>query len=204
MNSAAEAAWARRSLVATDLQRSGLQTLQPIVEKLRTAIRELRSVDMSYRSSNQPVAQCRKLDPYALVHRWGWWYVAGYCHLRRALRLFRVDRISELAPTDQAFTIPADFDIHAFLAAEFQGEQMVRVRMRFNPQAATVALDNPLNWEAMEKETDGSIVVSFSAPDLTWAASTILAYGSLVTALEPVELRQMVSEWAREIQQLYS
>jgi predicted DNA-binding transcriptional regulator YafY len=66
----AEAAWARRSLVATDLQRSGLQALQPTVEKLRTAIRELRSVNLSYRSSNQPVAQCG-----SWIHML--WYTAG-------------------------------------------------------------------------------------------------------------------------------
>jgi len=200
----AEAAWARRSLVTIGLQRSDYQALQPKLEMLRTAIRELRTVSMLYRSSNRQEAQQRDLNPYALVHRWGWWYVAGYCHLRRALRLFRVDRIVEQALTNQKFTIPADFDIHAFLTAEFQGEQMVRVRMRFAPQAETVVLDNQLNWEAMEKEADGSIVVSFSTPDLTWAASTILAYGPLVTALEPAELRQMVGEWVREIQKLYT
>ena len=43
---------------------------------------------------------------------------------------------------------------------------------------------------------DGTIEVTFQAPDLEWAASTALAYGPAVEVLEPPELRQMVAEWA--------
>ncbi len=92
-----EVAWARRSLVATGLHRSDLQALGTTLETLRRAARELHTVSLFYRSSNQTQAQWRELDPYALVHRWGWWYVVGYCHLRQAMRSFRVDRIVELA-----------------------------------------------------------------------------------------------------------
>src|SRR5690349_6876803 len=42
----------------------------------------------------------RALDPYGLVYRAGRWYVVGYCHLRRAVRVFRLDRVLAAAPTD--------------------------------------------------------------------------------------------------------
>jgi predicted DNA-binding transcriptional regulator YafY len=198
-----EAAWARRSLVATGLHRSDFQALGNTLERLRRSARELHTVSLLYRTANQLEAQWRDLDPYALVHRWGWWYVVGYCHLRQALRSFRVDRIIELAPTSQGFSVPIDFDIHAYLAAEFQGQSMLPVRMRFAPQAASIALDNRASWEAMEKQPDGAIVVTFYSPDLDWAASTVLAYGPLATVLEPVELGIKVREWAQAILELY-
>jgi hypothetical protein len=47
------------------------------------------------------------------------------------------------------------------------------------------------------------VVVTFLAPDLGWAASSALAYGPVVTELERMELRQMVSEWAQAIARLY-
>ena len=47
------------------------------------------------------------------------------------------------------------------------------------------------------------MLVTFSTPDLEWAASTVLAYGPLVTVLEPVELRTKVQEWAQAILALY-
>jgi predicted DNA-binding transcriptional regulator YafY len=35
----------------------------------------------------------REIDPYGVAYRVGRWYVVGYCHLRQALRTFRLDRI---------------------------------------------------------------------------------------------------------------
>jgi predicted DNA-binding transcriptional regulator YafY len=198
-----EVAWARRALVATGLHRSDLQALGNALEILRKGARALRIVRILYRSSSQTEPQWRALDPYSLVHRWGWWYVVGYCHLRRALRSFRVDRIVELALTGESFQAPADFDIHAYLAAEFQGHSMSPVRMRFTAPGAPVALDNRAFWETLEQQPDGTILVTFSTPDLDWAASTVLAYGPLVTVLEPPELKAKVQEWVQEILALY-
>jgi predicted DNA-binding transcriptional regulator YafY len=199
-----EVAWARRALVATGLHRSDLHELGKTLEILRKAARDLRIVNILYRGGSQVEAQWRELDPYALVHRWGWWYVVGYCHLRQALRSFRVDRIVELAATDLVFEIPAAFDVHAFLEAQFQENPLLQVRMRFAPQGAGVVLDNRAFWDSMEPQPDGGVVVTFSSPDLDWAASTALAYGPLVSVLEPGELRTRMAEWARAILELYS
>jgi predicted DNA-binding transcriptional regulator YafY len=198
-----EVAWARRSLVAIGLRRADSNMLAPTLEKLRRAVRELRQVSMVYRSGSQPEPQLRHLDPYALVHRWGWWYVIGYCHRRQEVRSFRADRIVELELSSLAFQLPTDFDIRAYLAAEFQEQPKVKVRMRFNPQAAYVALANRSYWEAVEEQPDGAVVVTFSTLDLSWAASSALAYGPIVTVLEPQELRQMLSAWAQTIAGLY-
>jgi predicted DNA-binding transcriptional regulator YafY len=198
-----EAAWARRSLVAADLHRSNPGLLSGTVEKLRRAIHELCQVNMVYRSSSQPEPQPRRLDPYALVHRWGWWYVVGYCHLRQGVRSFRVDRIVELELTSQAFQALTNFDVRSFLAEQLEEQPKLKVRMRFAPQAAHVAQANRSYWETLEEQADGGVVVTFAAPDLAWAASTALAYGPLVTVLEPVELCRMVAEWAAAVAGLY-
>ena len=91
-----EVAWARRSLIATGMHRSDFVKVAPILDKIRKAMREHRSIDMIYRSRNQPRPLARVFDPYALVYRWGWWYCIGYCHMRTAVRTFRADRIQEI------------------------------------------------------------------------------------------------------------
>jgi predicted DNA-binding transcriptional regulator YafY len=58
-------------------------------------------------------------------------------------------------------------------------------------------------WETVVEQPNGSVVVTFNAPDLAWAASSVLAYGPLVTVEEPEELRKMVMEWVREIEGKY-
>ena len=192
-----EVAWARRTLLATGMHRADFTPLAPLLEKLRRAARERRRVTMAYRSRGQSEPQQRDFDTYALIHRWGWWYVIGHCHLRQAVRTFRVDRIVELMLLDQTFEVPADFDIHEYLAADPEAHPQVQVRLRFAAEAAPLALDNPAFWETVEEQPDGSVIVTFSAADLEWPARVALGYGSHAIVLEPEELRHLVGERAR-------
>jgi len=199
-----EVAWARRTLLATGMHRADWTPLAPLLEKLRRAARERRRVTMVYRSRNQPQPLRRDLDPYALIHRWGWWYVIGHCRLRGAIRSFRVDRIVELTLLGQTFDVPADFDVREYLAAEPYTQPRVHVRMRFTPQAALLALDDRAFWETVDEQPDGSVVVTFAAPDLEWPARVALGYGPHAVVLEPDELRCLVSERARAIAAQYA
>lgn len=198
-----EIAWARRSLVATGMNRADIEMLAPTLEKLRRAVRENRRVSMTYHSGGNPKGEQRDLDPYALIHRTGWWYVVGYCHLRLALRTFRVDRIAGLDLTEQTFSIPPNFEIHAYMAQEGRVTPEMKVRMRFMPQFAHLAQYARGYWELLEEEPDGSVVVTLSAPDIYAAASNAMAYGPAVTVLEPPEVCQMVKEWAHATAELY-
>jgi len=198
-----EAAWARQTLVATGMHRADLQVQAPFLEKLRRAIRERRRAQMDYHSANQQHPAGREFDPYALVHRWGWWYVIGFCRLRGALRTFRVDRIAKLELLETGFDLPKDFNLDAYLASEPHSQPQVTPRLRFLPAFAHLALGNRSYWDELEEQPDGSVEVTFSAPTLEWAASMVLAYGPALEVLAPLELRRMVAGWAREITQKY-
>jgi len=194
-----EIGWARRTLIATGMHRSDQETLAPHLDKLRRAARERRRVTMVYRSPSRHETTQRKIDPLALVHRWGWWYAIGYCHLREAVRSFRVDRIVELTVLDEIFDMPADFDIRAYLTTESFAQPQVVARLRFAPEWAMLAKDSGAYWDSIDDQPDGSVVVTFSAPDVKWAASTVLSYGGCAVVQEPDELRALVSEWARAL-----
>ena len=198
-----EVAWARRTLVATGLHRADHAALFPVLEQLRRAARQHRRVTMVYQSRTRPEPLERHLDPYALVHRWGWWYVIGYCHLRDDLRTFRVDRIQALTLLRDTYEVPDDFDIHEHLAQETWFPPQIRVRMRFTPRGALEALDERAHWDTMEEQPDGSLVVTFGAAELEWAARVALWYGPHVEVLEPEELRQRLREWARAVADQY-
>jgi predicted DNA-binding transcriptional regulator YafY len=191
-------------LIATGLNRADLDRLAPDLEKLRRAVRERRTVQLTYRSINRPEPESRLVNPYALVFRWGWWYVVGYCLLRQEMRSFRLDRIEALQLTVETFQIPAGFDIHAYLDEEWRSQPQIQVKLRFTPQAAHVALTNRSYWDKLEQQSDGSVLVIMTTPDLNWAASSALAYGPFVTVLEPDVLRKMVADWAQAIAALYA
>ncbi|WP_069806219.1 helix-turn-helix transcriptional regulator [Thermogemmatispora onikobensis] len=64
---------------------------------------------LRYRSWNGTESE-REVDPYGLVYRSGSWYLAGYCHLRQDIRVFRLDRILLVEERPAMFMRPADFD----------------------------------------------------------------------------------------------
>ena len=197
-----EVAWARRALVVSGLHRADADALLPNLEILRAAVRQQRRVSITYLGSGQSESTCRQIDPYALVHRWGWWYVAGFCHLRQDVRLFRVDRIQNLEMLEAVFQAPADFNIQAYLAAEPQTQ--FQVRMRFAPQGVDVARSQAVSWSSLEDQPDGGLEVTFPSYDMEYAAATALSYGPLVQVLEPDSLCRLVAERARAVAGLYS
>ncbi|HNE05428.1 MAG TPA: YafY family protein [Anaerolineales bacterium] len=190
-----EVAWARSSLAVTGLHRANLKMQTPALEKLRRAIRELRSVNMLYQTSQVPHPAERGLDPYALVHRWGWWYVIGLCHVHNEVRTFRVDRISEVTLSENIFVKSTGFDLQEYLNIEMQSQPQITARLKFDVVSANIVSGNQSYWQNVEPQADGSVEVTFLSPTLEWAASTVLMYGPAVEVLEPPALRSMVAEW---------
>jgi len=198
-----EIAWARRALVATGMHRADPTAQAPTLEKLRRAAREQQRVDMRYQSTTSDKITERQVDPYALVHRSGWWYLVGYCHLRNGPRTFRVDRILSLDLLSRTFQMPDEFDVHAYLESEFADQPVLHAKLRFNPEGAFIAKSNRSIWDSLEENPDGSLDVILSAPDLPWLASMTLSFSTFVTVLDPPELREMVREWARAVVEKY-
>ena len=198
-----EAAWARRALAASISSRADVAALTPQLETLRQAAHDYRRVRLVYQTAGRPGPNERVVDPYALAYRYGWWYLVGFCHLRRDLRVFRLDRIQRLELLPERFEPPTAFDLHAFLAANFQNPPQMRARLRFAADYAHVARSPAAAWESMEEQPDGAIIVVLAAPDLLYAASTALAYGPIVEVVDPLELRREVQAWALATAQQY-
>lgn len=81
------------------------QYLQPLLE----AVQQQRSVRILYASVEKGAVE-RDVDPYGLLFRRGRWYVSGYCHLRRELRTFRLDRLERAEMLEQTFIRPQNFN----------------------------------------------------------------------------------------------
>lgn len=199
-----EVAWARRALLATGMHRTEQLPLAPHLEKLRRAVRERRRVCMIYQGRSQTEPVQRDVDTYALIHRWGWWYAIGYCHLREETRSFRIDRIITLTLLSDTFSLPEAFDVHEYLATEPQYQPTIQVRMRFTAEGAWLARDGRSYWQSMHTQEDGSVIVTFEMPELQAATAMALSYGSLAEVLEPASVRNMVYEQACAIASKHS
>jgi proteasome accessory factor B len=91
------------------------------LEKLQRAVAQRKKVFLTYHSWWSQEQSRRWVDPYGLACRGGQWYLVGYCHLRGAVRIFHVDRISALEvnpeqPSRPDFDPPEDLDLRGYLA----------------------------------------------------------------------------------------
>ena len=123
----AERAMEKIAAVLPDNRRAALETTQVFVpdfhldrqvaerfELLRQAIRARQFVHIDYVTEDQRESR-RELRPVAL-HFWGErWTLAAWCELRQAFRMFRLDRMRELAPLDRQFRDEAGKTIADFL-----------------------------------------------------------------------------------------
>jgi predicted DNA-binding transcriptional regulator YafY len=81
---------------------------------LSEAAQERHRVELVYRSWKDEMTE-RDFDPYGVVYTEGYWYTAGYCHLRQDLRTFRLDRIESITQRDEAFDDPGQFDVLGYV-----------------------------------------------------------------------------------------
>ena len=93
-----------------------VRTDAALLATLLRAVREHRAVHFAYRS-RLGAESVREVDVYRVAQFGGSWYAVGHCQVRRALRCFRLDRISALSVLDATFTPPEDFDALSYLRA---------------------------------------------------------------------------------------
>lgn len=112
---------------------------------LEAAIRFRKRVSISYQNAATGEQTQRDVDAYALAFRDGAWLLVGFCHLRRDVRSFRVDRLASavMAPKPKSpdFERPAGFDVRAYVQRSpwtFETESPELVELELSPQAADV------------------------------------------------------------------
>jgi len=135
-------------------------------------------------SSSRPM----EIDPWAVVVRYGRWYLLGWSHTANARRVLRVDRITSIEPRTDSFEPPADLDpIHDIDAHLSQAW----------PHRVVVDIDAPLEearcWVphqlgVLEPLTDDRTRLVGSTADLEWYAGHLTALNAAYTIIEPPAL----------------
>jgi predicted DNA-binding transcriptional regulator YafY len=80
-----------------------------ITSALVAAVAARRAVRLSYRSEAGRVFDT-DADPWAVVVRFGRWYLLCHSHRADAVRTYRIDRVQAVAQSEQRFEPPEDLD----------------------------------------------------------------------------------------------
>lgn len=156
-------------------------------------------VSFSYEAqSNAP--QQRDVDPYGIVFRRGHWYLVGYCHLRAALRTFRLDRLCKVALLKHSFLRPQDFDAASYLNQSIQNvprQFPVTVILHTDLASAASYLQG---LEGMLQLCDEGLLMETSTDSLEWFARWLVQMPIAVSIVKPASLWDAICKHVEHVQ----
>ncbi len=138
----------------------------------------------------------RIISPQQLVHYRDNWYVDAWCHLRKEVRSFAVDAITDC---EQLEFDAKELDTEQLRKSMqggygiFGGQVKGWAKLKFTPERARWVKHE--EWHPNQKghdESDGSFVLEIPYSDERELVGDIMKHGSHVTVVSPKELREIV------------
>lgn len=166
-----------------------------------------RRLSFSYLSPNYDKESIRTVDPYHLFNYMGTWHLLAYCHMRKDLRDFNLNRMNEVKIIDQSFALMPGFDFMEYFDKSFgiyKGRSTKTVTLRFSP-TKTKWIKGKI-WHKDQKEKllkNGSLELTFPAAGYFEVMMEVLKHGSHVKVIRPRKLKELIKSEARKILKLY-
>ena len=168
------------------------QRIEPAwLMQLSLAVQRCQQIQLEYLSAQQNMTE-RMIEPYGIVFNEGAWYLVGYCDLRRAMRVFRLDRIQAMRLLDSSFERPASIDIVAIVESALNAANQpdeVEVLLKTTIEHARQII--PPAMGRLEATPQG-VLLRRAAVHLEWVAFTLLELDIPVVVLQPAALRELL------------
>jgi proteasome accessory factor C len=165
-----------------------------LVGPLRAAAAGNQVVEFTYTSLSRGETTRRAVEPWTVFTSLGNWYLTAYCRHARDERIFRLDRVRDLAVTDETFTPPAKTPEPEVRYTPSDDD--VRCRIRLGPGARWVLDYYPVD---IVEEGEDSVTIEFAAADPSVAARLLLRLGDRATLVDGDEVRDALTSLGNRI-----
>ena len=149
----------------------------------------------------------RVISPQQLVHYRDNWYVDAWCHLRKEVRSFSVDAITDCEQLDQdAIELDAEQLRQSMQSGYgiFGGSVKGWAKLKFTPERSRWVKNE--EWHPNQISTiknDGSLHLEVPFSDERELLGDLLRFGPEVEIIEPQSLREMVAQAIKKMANLY-
>jgi len=174
------------------------EKIEGILKVLLSCIQEKRAVDINYKARLSKEVTKRTVDPYVVVLYEGIWILVGFCHLRKMIRSFALDRIIDIQERNLYFTSQPDFDLKAYLSSPWgiiDGKE-ARVTVRFKKEVSDYILRKD-KWHPSEKRTilpDGGVELTFTVAGTEEIKRWIYSWLPHAEVVRPQWLRKQIQK----------
>ena len=172
------------------------------IDRISQGIAQTKTAQIRYYSASRSAATRREVDPYRLWYAAGGLYLIAYCHLRKDVRMFAVERIRSITLTDHPYQLPLGFNVEEYVQdtlVVMRGRR-IEVELLFSKPSAAWLKDKL--WHPSQEThllKDGRLKLTLKVADTTELVGWILSFGSQVRVVRPEALREKVKEEARRI-----
>jgi predicted DNA-binding transcriptional regulator YafY len=161
--------------------------------RVRDALDRGRRLHLSYYVPGRDEATERDVDPMRLLVVEGRTYLEGWCLRAEAVRLFRLDRVLDLAVLDETASVPPQArprDVDQGLFRPSPGDAAVELEL----SAAGRWVAEYYPCEHVEELGDGRLRVGLRTPDTRWVRRLALRLGEDGQVISPPELAAQVRD----------
>lgn len=177
-----------------------------MIRQLRRAIIERTTVRFCYHTryaqNGTSEQRTREADPYGLVHIRNTWHLIAYCHWRKDMRNFRLDRVDTLELLPVTFVRPADFQMEE-LKHVLQDRSNLLIHALFDHEVARWVLEARSYYMTAAEETTEGLLVTLKVRQENEILQWLLSWGRHVRVLEPASVQQRLLEEARGMMGYY-
>ena len=178
-----------------------------IIHPVSDAILKKRRIEIIYYTMSRRKMSQRRVAPYKIWFHDGTFYLIGHCSLKDEVRIFALDRIKMIRVTEEAFSMPGDFDVDAFMGDSFGvfvGDP-VRVKIWFTADIAGYISEKV--WHASQEihvQEDGSVVLEAEVAGTDEIKFWVLRWGANAMVLAPESLQAQIRTEAARMLSRYS
>jgi predicted DNA-binding transcriptional regulator YafY len=141
----------------------------------------------------------RTLDCYGVLYLQGQWYAIGYCHLRQAIRMFRLDRILRIALREDFFPRPHNFDTLTYAVqsiAAMPSRWLAEVLL--DTTLEQVRWTVPPTFATLEEKENGTLLRAYD-DDLDHLARFLVNLGCPFLVQQPPELLDALQQLGEQL-----
>lgn len=184
--------------ILIDLSSWYKESLAPKIEKIRDSMDNHKILSFKYYASKGESQ--RMIEPYYLIFRWSSWYVWGYCKDRNDYRLFKLNRMENLAVGEIFSSRSAPFpDIsnERIFPHIYQVKAIVKSEYKWR-------LIEEYGKDSFTEQANGNLLFSFGFTDEESILSWILSFRGGAELLSPEYLRKSLQKLGEKLEKQYN
>jgi len=184
--------------VELNLQSATTPANREVLAKLSHAVVHKQAIHVRYRGANEVESE-RSVDVYGLAFHAAFWYFVGFCHLRRDIRSFRLDRLLHIDLLNRHFDTPANFSVLSYLrtaVATIPRTYSVEVLLKTDMNSARKHLSDAI--AVLEHAAEGVLLYNQSE-DLSWFARQLASLPFDFEIRRPAQLQEELRKLANHL-----